>query len=220
MALGDRKSLGGAWEPVRKARASAQSAARRALSAYLERAVFRIYGEDAADTTFSLTTVFPRWPNGNQEIPYPCAAFVEDEVFSYQATSPYGAKLLEDTYEQFGKDTVLWRLGEERYSLQLDFFTNADAHREAIEAELGNLFMPEEGTSSIVLEGPAEYFCRPMRFTLEDASRIDTPDAMFANERRLRCVVLADVEILSLRRTVPFTPAARLQLSASAPEAC
>lgn len=208
MAVGDRVSTG---VPVMPAAVQGMmgpvTAMEKALGAYLLNATFRVHGgDDIRDSIFQLNKVYEQFPKSDQKLDYPCASIVEiPETNHDQAFNPTP---LEDTLGEFdnfiGWDgeppkTCLWVTGEAETMLQVDFWCNADPDRQAIEGELPNLFSPDEGGSSVVIEAPELYFGQGIEFELVNQHFDDAAIYSERHERRLRCVVRASCAIVSLR---------------------
>lgn len=185
------------------------------LSAYLSTAAFRTFGGMAADTTFSLRAVFPEWPDVSTELPYPCASVIEKTDTFYEAHN-FVPTAVEETLGQFdclvGCDggepsTVLWKLAEATCDFQIDYWSSNIPEREAIEANLGELFNPGEERSGVLLTGPDRYYSTPIRATLTSHRRIDTEGTVYPNERRLNTTVRCEVDVLQLRQATLLRPA-------------
>lgn len=211
MAIGD--IVGGVLaERVSRATADARNAAALALAAYLQKQQFLVYSPDGAVRTFALTEVFHEWPDPDRDLPYPCASIVE-VTDATMAGHSFQATPLEDTFGRYGKDTVLWKVDELEVEFQLDGWFNDAPAREAFMARLPGLFAPDERTSRLLLEGPTEYFCWPVRFTLESFRRQDAPEAQFSHERRVIARVRSEVDVLELRCATLLDVATRLDVT-------
>lgn len=169
------------------------------LGAFLEKTDFcRWGGGSAPDTNFRLNEVLTQWPEPDQPLPYPCASIVNESSVKYGASSLV-PKALEETHNQYGKDTVLWKTDEIDVDLQVDFFATDEPTRDAIDARLPSAFAPGEDGSRVVLVGSTLYYNRPVRAALKDAWRMDNPDSVHARERRLRCVITCTIDVVDLR---------------------
>jgi len=182
-------------------------AMKKALAAYLLNVVFRVDGgDDARYSEFRLSNVFEQWPKPDEELVYPCASIIEmPDTLHDQAIDPAP---LEDTLGEFDSfighegdppKTCLWVHGEAESDFQVDFWCDLEPDRQAIEAQLPSLFSPEEGRSSVVIEGPELYYGLGIEF--EYVSQHFDDSGLYAqrNEKRLRCVFRASCAIVSLR---------------------
>lgn len=194
------------------------------LAAFLEGVEFRVDGGDARDEVFNLSAVMRHWP-GDAAIDYPAASIVEMAPTEYQEHSLTPTPL-EETWGTFdamiglrpvpapdGK-TVLWKEGEASTGFQVDFWCELEADRQAIEAALPAAFNPyPDAAAGVTVEGPELYYGRPLRFTLETAKHDDSLVTAGRGEFRLRCVVRAECDIVSLRMaTATATPAIEVEL--------
>ncbi len=57
----------------------------------------------------------------------------------------------------------------------------------------------------MLIEGPELYYSRPMRFALEGHRNDDVAATAYADERRLRCTVTGECDIVSLRMATMAT---------------
>jgi hypothetical protein len=183
-----------------------------ALRAYLETLTFRVDGgTDPRDREFKLVDVLDRWPSGDVEIAYPSASVVEATPTGYTAHSLTPTPI-DATWGVFDAlvglnppgpgepgATCLWKTGEAETAFQVDFWTDAEPDRQAIEGALDQAFNPHDGIAGVWVEGPELYFSRTVRFTLETTKRDDSAVSAGRGERRLRCSVRADCDIVSLR---------------------
>lgn len=192
------------------------------LGAYLSSLTFRVWGgEDVKDRDFQLVGVRANWPSPDVGMVYPSASIVEPTPTSYEAHS-LNATALEETWGRFdhfigletrttddaaGK-TCLWKEGEAVQQFQVDFWTDTEPDRQAIEAGLAAAFSPDpDGSAGVVVEGPELYYSLPIRFSLLSTKRDDSAASAGRGERRLRTVVRAECDIVSLRMaTVMATP--------------
>ncbi len=190
-----------------------RNAASIAIAAYLSKAIFVIAGEApegseelsiAPDKGFQLKNVTHVWPSGKETIKYPSASIIEAAKPKY--TEDFVPHALDETWNAFKQDTVLWHIKEASLQFQIDFWANSDPVREAIAAHLEHLFNPEEVRRGVMLEGPKEYFCCPVRVTLEDTMRIDNSESALTNERRLKTLFVADIPVLQLRAATYLDP--------------
>lgn len=217
MAVGDIKSTGAPAMPAAvQGMMGPVTAMRKALAAYLLKATFRVDGgADIRDSLFQLEKALDHFPRSSEELVYPCVSIIEMPETTHD--QPLSPEPLEDTLGTFDSmigatgegdpKTCLWALGEAETMLQVDFWTNNDPDRQAIEGELANLFMPEEGRSSVVLEAPELYFGTGIEFEVMAQHHDDSAVFTQRNERRLRCVVAATCAIVSLRMaTLTATP--------------
>jgi hypothetical protein len=187
----------------------ARTATARALAAYLTRAQFVVPNlkEPDKDVGFRLLRAYDYFPNVERNLEYPSVSIVE------AVTTPDPNDLaptpLEETFGVFGPDTVLWKTGELTIEFQVDFWFNEEPQRQAVLAQLPWLFAPHEDASDIQLECSHEYFKRTARFSLGDMARPDTSDAAMQLSRRARVTILADIELVHLRRAARIRPVLR-----------
>jgi hypothetical protein len=196
-----------------------RNAASEVLAAFLRCAVFmRGGGTTGAPKPFSLLRVLPEWPDATSEIEYPSASIIDNAGIPYEehALTP---TILEGTFGSFAPNTVLWKTAEAVAVFQVDYWTTDRPTREAIAARLPSLFTPGEGRIGVVLAGEPRYFRRPVRATLLENERMDTENAVYERERRLRTLVRCEVDVVQLRQAVKMQPKMRL-LDEEPPEDC
>jgi len=191
-----------------------ETAMTKALAAYLETIWWYVDGGDnIQDSRFRLTGadgeghISEEWPSANDPIDYPTASIIEVNE-TEQGPSNFVPTPFEETWGEFdalihksglpGK-TVLWKEAEAKTTFQVDFWLNGSPDRKAVEAGLSAVFSPGESRYGVLLEGPELYYRRPMRFTLMGHRKDDTKVTAFVNERRLRCTVIGECDIVSLR---------------------
>jgi hypothetical protein len=177
----------------------AADAAAETLRAYLLGLLFVVPGgATGAPRTFRLLDVFGEWPEAGSAVPYPCATLSQmgPTVLEPHALGPTP---LEETFEVFGPGSCLWKLAEARVDFQADFWANSDPDRSAMGAALPGAFAPGEDAGRVLLCGPPEYFNRPVRACVLDFQDIDSPDSVFANERRLRATLRCELDVVELR---------------------
>lgn len=173
-------------------------AAAAVLAKYLSCLKFVRWGRDAPDTVFQLREVFDDWPEPDVELPYPCASVGEASPVVLGASS-LTPRALEETFGEFGANTVLWKLDEIDIEFQVDFFATDIPTRDALAARLPNAFQPGEDGGRIVLVGNSLYYNRPVRAKLVSYQRMDNPDSVYARERRLRAVIECSIDVVDLR---------------------
>lgn len=180
------------------------------LAAFLRCAEFRRGGGTTGmDKPFALERVEDEWPDPKKEIASPSASIIDNAGIPYESHS-LTPTALEETWESFGPGTVLWKTGEAVATFQVDYWATDTPTREAIAARLPSLFNPGEGRIGVVLAGEPRYFRRPVRATLVDNERMDTQDAVFDRERRLRTLVRCEVDVVQLRKATELQPKQRL----------
>jgi hypothetical protein len=185
----------------------------QALAAYLETIYWYVDAGDDLDPRdgrFRLNPIALKWPRPDVPLRYPTASIIEigetQQHPHHLTPSP-----LEETLGQFDHllcapgSTVLWKEAEAVASFQVDFWTNGDADRQAIEARLSAVFNPGQDRAGVLLEGPELYYSQPMRFTLQGQRYDDTAATAYSEERRLRCTVLGECDIVSLRMATTTT---------------
>lgn len=189
----------------------AQNAVKYTVAAFLERMKFTISaGADGKPTTFNLNDVVFKFPR-NKELAYPCASVTVPT--SDQQAHNLSPTPLEETWNRYAPNSVLWKTAELVADLQVDFFVSDEPTQEAIAAALPALFNPREDACGVMLRGPSAYWCLPVRATLMgDPERFgDTEEAVYAGERRLLVKVRTELDVVhlrearALRRPVAFT---------------
>lgn len=189
------------------------------LAEYLRCAVFRVYGE-AGNRDFSLEQVFPSWPEHAGGLPYPCASIVEStdtfHELQFQPRPDESTIGVWDCLVGYEPDpafpkTVLWRTAEATCDFQVDFWTSAEADRQAIEAQLGYLFSPGQERTGVLLGGHPRYYSQDVRATLISHRQIDEESSVYPNERRLQTIVRATITVVDLRIAVLLTPRATVE---------
>ena len=184
-----------------------------ALEAYLMGLEFCIDGGEGAlyNTAFSLNEVLREFPGPEDTLRYPTASIIETTPTDYGAHN-FVPTPLEETIGQFDafaepalRPTVLWKEAEAMTMFQLDFWADGTAERQAISGALSAAFNPNDSESGVRVRGPELYYGTPVRLTLLTSVFVDLPDAVYANERRLRCAVRAESDIVSLRRASLLT---------------
>jgi hypothetical protein len=188
-----------------------QSAAKQTVAEFLKRVTFTISaGDDGKATRFNLNDVRFRFPR-NGDLDYPIASVTVPT--SDQQAHNLSPTPLEDTWNRYAPNSVLWKTAELVADLQVDFFVNDEPTQEAIAAALPALFNPREDAAGVMLRGPATYWCLPVRATLMgDPERFgDTEEAVYSGERRLLVKVRTELDVVhlravrALRRPVGFT---------------
>lgn len=217
MALGDLIQPEPIYNPVAIAnRLGPRKAMAQALAAYLQTVWWYVdSGDDVdpRDARFKLNPIATQWPSSDVKLHYPTASIVEVGSTKQEAHN-FVPSPLEETWGTFDgligwsgepAKTVLWKEAEAVTSFQVDFWADTEADRQAIEAGLSAVFSPGEDRYGILVEGPALYYSRPMRFALDDHRNDDTRDTAYAEERRLRCIVSGECDIVSLRMATMTT---------------
>lgn len=195
-----------AFPRVAGATLDARGAAALALKSFLEGVNFwRDSGDALPAKNFALNRVYEAWPDSNTELDYPCAS-ITDASSSDMGEHALSPTCLDDTHEQFGACTVLWKIAELEQEFQVDFFANDEPTRQAIMAALPGAMSPDEDRAGVVVQGSPRYFCRPVRLTLLSYRRTDNPNAVFERERRVVCRVSAEVDVVVLRKVAVFRP--------------
>ncbi len=177
-------------------------AAALALKAYLEAAVFCVPGPP--ETTFRLERVGIGWPENFEELKYPSCSITSATI--QEDAHHLTPSALEETLDQFCPGTVLWKTAELAVNLQVDFWCSDQPTQRAIRAALGALFNPTEGRAGILLQGPREYWDQAIRFSLVSRHRVDSHESAMAKQRRLTVMVLADVDVVHLRKAARLEP--------------
>lgn len=183
----------------------ARDAAAQVIAAYLESAEWAVRDKGGGEPTkFRLNRCTFSWPDPDQRLDYPSAS-IDDGVDTYEAHNLVPSAL-EETWHQFGRNTVLWKDSELVIEFQVDFWANSEAHREAFAANLPRIFNPTEIRAGVILSGHPCYYFRSVRATLVSVERINTSDSVFANERRLRTVIRAEIDSVHLRAAPALNP--------------
>lgn len=177
-----------------------------ALRCYLRAATFLRWGGGAEPPKlFQLLRVDSEWPEPGVELTYPVATVLDaagtDLIAHNLVPTP-----LEETWDRFGRGTVLWKTGEAQADLQVDLWANDAPTREAIAARLPQLFAPDESRACAMLKGTPRYYDRPVRAQLISYRRADMEGAVYVRERRLVAVVRCTVDVVYLRCAVEFQP--------------
>jgi hypothetical protein len=182
----------------------ARNAAAMTLAALLKRVRFRTApGSDGQGTDFQLNDVLTEWPESFEELDYPVAVVTGvDEPLEDHSLTPTA---LDETLDQYCPGTVLWKTHELQQTFQVDFWTTNKAEREAIAARLPDVFNPGEARSGVMVRGPVEYFDLPVRLTFLGATRPDTGQSVYNRERELRARIMADLDVVHLRKGVPLS---------------
>lgn len=229
MALGDViKPAASVSQPVARVNViGPQLAMSQALAAYLMAQEFRVDGgTDVQDRVFALLDVKFIWPSPSVPIAYPSASIIETTGTDHLGVA-FAPQPLEETWGRFDDRiglparttddaagvTCLWKEGQAQTTFQVDFWTDTEPDRQAIEAALSSLFNPHDGQSGVIVEGPELYYSRPCRFTLLSTKRDDSATSAGRGERRLRCSVRAECDIVSLRMaTATATPVVTVEV--------
>jgi hypothetical protein len=178
-----------------------------ALAAFLLGLSFRVDGADDRDQVFQLAKVRDHWPDPRKVLEYPSASIVDIPGMTVLPHN-FTPTALEETWGTFDElagfnntdaMTVLWKESGARCAFQVDFWAEYEAQRQAIEAAIPGHFSPEDGRSGVLVEGPELYYSRPMRFTVDTPRYDDNAATAFVQERRLRCVVTGECDIVTLR---------------------
>ena len=182
-----------------------RNAAARAIRGFLEAQTFVLSGVcKAQDVPFKLRRVNIEWPDDRETTEYPSASIVERPGdFQGHNLSP---TIIEETYNQFAPDTVLWKTAEVVVDFQVDYWANDNPTREAMAALLPVIFAPFEAQSSIQVYSPPAYFSRPVRLLLKEVQRVDNSEDAFSRIKRLTTVVTATIEAVHLRKVNQVTP--------------
>lgn len=185
-------------------RLDARNAAAASLAAYLGRVAWLLPGGAAPDLDFRLQAVTTKWPGPGTDLLYPSASIDEGAVVASAVSLV--PEMLEETVDCYGAGLVLWRTDELEIDFQVDFWTTEEAHREAIAASLPRFFSPTESRYGVLLSGHPDYYDRPVRVSIVDTDRINTTDAVFKRERRLRVMMRAEIDEVHLREVVRLRP--------------
>lgn len=176
----------------------ARSAAAEALRGYLRAARFTVWGDKAPNREFAFNRVDRQWPESSAPLDVPVAVVLDPDSVREDAFS-FVPVPLEETFDKHEPNTVLWKTAEVVMTLQLDVWVGSDPEREAVLATLPALFAPGEDQFGIFVTAPAGYWCLPVRLTLLSTQRMDTPDSVYARERRVMCTIRAEIDEVHLR---------------------
>ena len=186
-------------------RIDGRAAAAMALASYLRSAIFVKWNDEDIDSSFGLRQVTEEWPRADVKLEYPSASIIDSEPTELGAHS-FTPTILDHTFGAYGEGTVLWKISEITQVFQVDFWCQDVVEREAIAAALPGMFAPGEGRSNVVLRGPEQYYCVPVRCFLEEYQRQDTGQTVYEGERRLLARIRCDVDMLELRCSTIITP--------------
>jgi hypothetical protein len=203
--FGDRLIPEGETPRVCSPKVDARNAAAMTLAEYLKRVLFTVAaGDDGTTRDFQLEEVREEWPESFDELKYPSAA-ITTKTHGYD---PHGLtpSPLDDSRDVHAPNSVLWKTDELVVSFQVDFWCQDKPTREAIAARLPDVFAPSEGQTGIRLEGPAEYFSLPIRFTLTALQGEDSPGSVWNRQRELRATIVADLDVVHLREAHALNP--------------
>ena len=185
---------------------SPELAMREVVAAYLAGLVFTVHGAaDPQSRTFQFREVFTDWPDPGRELPYPCGSV------GFPAGAPlerhnFAPSPLEDTRDVFGANTVLWKVGEYVGDLQFDAWTNTTADRDAVRSRMHGAFAPGEDGTRVFLVGHPRYYGLVVKCSLTSCQDLDTQAQVYANERRLRTLIVVSIEAVELRCGVDLDP--------------
>ena len=175
-------------------------AIRQTVMAYLRGLEFGIAGGGC----FNFREVFSRWPSADTDLPYPCASVIAAGPPQPDDGS-FTPRMMEDTWGVHDpegsppKSSALWKLGEMTQDLQIDIWTNTFAEQSAAMARMHGAFAPGERAHRVMLEGSPDYWSLRVRAALRGMERIETEEAMYANEFRARMLVTASIDVAELR---------------------
>jgi hypothetical protein len=201
MATGDllNAEFGTNRLPMAQGRMGASEASLLALQVYILQWVFLVRADGVPDREFRLAGVDADWPDPAQKIIEPRASLVE----SSSTDEPTQPSMCDGTYGTWGKGTVLWSLGSMSTRIQLDLWMPTRAERDAAARALEEYFSPTEGSRTIWLEAPEEYWSTPIRYSLIER---DPTGDQSTNEWRMSATVQADIPILQLRQACELRP--------------
>lgn len=195
---------------------SADTAVRQALARYLGAVTFSIW-EGVPDVSelsrareFRLVRVLPDFPGPTTELVYPSASISETVAQAYEGGMTPG--VLEDSYAP-ETGSVLWQLGRVDGLLQVDFWADSPALRDAIAAALPGVMNPNEGMSGFYLRLPSTYASAVARYLQLTQETVDQPESAWANERRLMLTVRYTAPVLVRRAAVPLRAMVRTDVS-------
>jgi len=220
MGCGDLLAiLGTGRMPLASLRGCApDDAAREALACYLEKMVFFVPTSSGTPISFKLVSVQREWSNEDEEKDEPSASIsvITDERQHHNFVPTFR----DDSFDKYGKGTVLVKVNERQIMMQVDFWTTNKPERQAIAAAIDEYFTPEEGRYGVMIQGPSNYWDEPIRFVLDSSrgtERLDSFDSALTRDRRLLVRLIANVDDLQLRKISELSPIIKLQTGDNAP---
>ena len=183
----------------------ARAAAALTLAKFLEAQSFMADGGTGPDEHFKLTSVSDVWPDVQKKLDYPTASIIDFGEHYYEEHSLVPT-VLDETWNLFCPNTVLWKTSEAVLRFQVDFWATNENHRKGIAARLPALFSPGEGRRGVILQGDPCYYNRSVRATLLRQQRKDSEKTAFENERRIMTVIQCEIDVVQLRKAVALMP--------------
>lgn len=154
---------------------------------------------------FRIERIIYDWPTASDEIdPMPTVALVQNGRTSYDSQGLVGGTLLEDSLDQWGKGTILQRLGAATLQLDVIVWSAHKEERRAVAKSIEDLFLvePQEEKHGRLIVVP-QYFDRVVRLDLSGSERGDSIDAAQKNQWILVASLAAEVELVRLVGSPP-----------------
>lgn len=171
----------------------------KAIKRLLEVSCFRIHGGGDTDQIVRLRNVNLSWPEPSVSMEYPCATVIDFGQMKFEACNTTPTPI-EETFNQFGDGTVVWRTSDLVGDVQVDFWTDNEPEREAIAAQLPIIFNQPGVRYGVVMRSPIGYFNMPVRLSLVGQQRMDTESSAYIRERRLMVQIRAELPDVHLRQ--------------------
>lgn len=190
---------------VGQPRIGARDACAATLRAYLMNIEFQNdHGKDLKRNKWRLNDILEGWPDSKKKLEYPSASIVPAEASDHMVQP----EAQEESLDFFGQDTVLWKTSEIEVDFQVDFWTNTEADRRAVDANISRIFNPSETRNGILLAGDERFFYSIVRATLIGTEKIDDSQSSFEGERRLRTIIKCEMDVVHLRsvKQLAITP--------------
>ena len=176
-----------------------RTAIAKAAKRLLEVACFRVPGGKVDDTSLKLKNVNLSWPEPSVPMEYPCATIIDYGQMKMEACNLVPT-CLEDTFERFGDNTVVWRTCDMVGDMQVDIWSDNEVEREAIAAQLPIIFNQPGVRYGVVVRASSAYFNMPIRLSLVGCQRMDTEATAYIRERRLMVQIRAEIPEVHLRK--------------------
>lgn len=219
MACGDLLAiLGTGRMPLASLReCEPEDAAREALACYLGNMVFFVPSSSGTPISFKLVSTQREWANEDEDKDEPSASITV--ITNERQHHNFVPTFRDDSFDKYGKGTVLVKINERQIMLQIDFWTTNKPERQAIAAAMDEYFAPEEGRYGVMIRGPSNYWDEPIRFVLDSSKgteRLDSSESALTRDRRLLVRVIANVDDLQLRKITELSPIIKMQSDGSA----
>lgn len=138
--------------------------------------------------------IYTEQPDDPASLNFPCIAFLSARGLHDQyALGP--SQTIEETYEQFGRGTVLIHQGEYIETFMVEVWGSHIADRRSVLAGIEAVIRTNERSNALQLTLPT-YFNRVASFSLIDSQYIDDPDVVRGRRRGQIAVELRVPEVL------------------------